>query len=1027
MKTAEFKKIARLLKEVYQEIEKEALKEGINILSPEYDQLIAKARERVLENAGFTLQQYREAKAKVAGFSQADYVDSIEQSVSKFKELEDRHIPTKEEIEAIAEQVAKKYIVPPKITNQIVKEYTIEKPKIVETTRIINTKEKYNAKPLEEKIDKVSKKLDAIKIPDLSEDTLKEKITNYFSENFEKNINTLGMPDFRKLAMGLQAQIDALGTGGSGGGTWGSITGTLSNQTDLQSALDAKQATLVSGTNIKTINGTSILASGDLTLLTSLSGAVLTDQTVGQTIGTTGARLTKLWATDITVTNAIDGSITGNAGTVTNGVYTTGAGTVFEVPLTFGDGLTRTANDIDVDTTQNITTLSNLTANGVVTTSGGVGTLGVSTFPADTTKFLDGFGNWNVPPGTGANTALSNLASVAINAALVLGTSDAFALGSATKMWSDLFLADGAVINFNAGNTTLTHSAGLLTSNVDIVVPTEVYGAGWNGSNEVPTKDAIYDKIETLSGLAWGASIAGTTADGVTLTLSNSSNDGASALKLIAGNTQANQATLANLQIGTSANIQGVMIQGTGSTTVGAVGTGKNHLSLWANVDTSNVNVLSIANGTAYTQTLRILANGAIIDDAGTNTLPSGYALNYDVGNIGASNRAILRAVFGNTQTNAGLAGVKFDAGTSGKVSGGYVFGTFSTDYDYTTGGAGWTAHGSTASQNTAAFLAGNGASFIRRWSVSTAGQTIQDLAIATVSANTVTLPNSVTTAKAGYEVTLGNTQANSPYGFLANVGTSAKVTGVMIKGTFGTATTGLTSAFTAWGNVDAQATRAFTTGNGTTYTEKAFINTDGTIHTLSTIELGHASDTTISRVSAGVIAIEGNTIATVKTVATNLPFPVIPYENTSGTSGLYDNTVMNVFMFSITQQITFTKVSLYVGVGATGTFKLGIFSEDGQTRYATATSASVTADALNTVTVSSTTLPPGNYWLGLLSVDVSGIDLIAYTCNSNFSVLSGEPLLAGVYTVTADTIPTTITLASISDDPSTTSIFRLD
>lgn len=31
-----------------------------------------------------------------------------------------------------------------------------------------------------------------------------------------------------------------LGCGGSGGGTWGSITGTLSNQTDLQSALDAK-------------------------------------------------------------------------------------------------------------------------------------------------------------------------------------------------------------------------------------------------------------------------------------------------------------------------------------------------------------------------------------------------------------------------------------------------------------------------------------------------------------------------------------------------------------------------------------------------------------------------------------------------------------------------------------------------------------------------------------------------------------------------------------------------------------------
>jgi hypothetical protein len=49
--------------------------------------------------------------------------------------------------------------------------------------------------------------------------------------------------------------------------------------------------------------------------LTSLSGAVLTSQATPQTIGDTTNRLTKLWATDITVTNAITGSVTGNAGT----------------------------------------------------------------------------------------------------------------------------------------------------------------------------------------------------------------------------------------------------------------------------------------------------------------------------------------------------------------------------------------------------------------------------------------------------------------------------------------------------------------------------------------------------------------------------------------------------------------------------------------------------------------------------------------------------------------------------------------
>ncbi len=69
----------------------------------------------------------------------------------------------------------------------------------------------------------------------------------------------------------------------------------------------------------------------------------------------------------------------------------------------------------------------------------------------------------NSTGGGGATVALDNLSSVAINAALVLGTSDAFALGSATKMWSDLFLASGSVVNFNNGDVTITHAANTMT------------------------------------------------------------------------------------------------------------------------------------------------------------------------------------------------------------------------------------------------------------------------------------------------------------------------------------------------------------------------------------------------------------------------------------------------------------------------------------------------------------------------------------------------------------------------------------
>lgn len=64
-----------------------------------------------------------------------------------------------------------------------------------------------------------------------------------------------------------QEIIDAASGGGA---AWGSITGTLSTQTDLQTALDAKQDDLVSGTNIKTINSTSVLGSGNIAVQPTL-------------------------------------------------------------------------------------------------------------------------------------------------------------------------------------------------------------------------------------------------------------------------------------------------------------------------------------------------------------------------------------------------------------------------------------------------------------------------------------------------------------------------------------------------------------------------------------------------------------------------------------------------------------------------------------------------------------------------------------------------------------------------------------
>lgn len=65
-------------------------------------------------------------------------------------------------------------------------------------------------------------------------------------------------------------------------------------------------------------------------------------------------------------------------------------------------------------------------------------------------------------------------------------------------MESDIALkANDADVVHDTGNETI---GGIKTFSSDPIVPDEVYGVSWNGSFEVPTKNALYDKIETLSG-----------------------------------------------------------------------------------------------------------------------------------------------------------------------------------------------------------------------------------------------------------------------------------------------------------------------------------------------------------------------------------------------------------------------------------------------------------------------------------------------------------------------------------------------
>lgn len=109
-----------------------------------------------------------------------------------------------------------------------------------------------------------------------------------------------------------------------------------------------------------------------------------------------------------------------------------------------------------------------------------VGALGTTTkMWADIFVASGGVVNWNNGDVTithGANVLAFGGASLGytFDAFISPSANDGAALGTATVSWADLFLASGGVINFANGNATLTHSTGLITSNVALSVGTSL-------------------------------------------------------------------------------------------------------------------------------------------------------------------------------------------------------------------------------------------------------------------------------------------------------------------------------------------------------------------------------------------------------------------------------------------------------------------------------------------------------------------------------------------------------------------------
>jgi hypothetical protein len=137
-----------------------------------------------------------------------------------------------------------------------------------------------------------------------------------------------------------------------------------------------------SGTDYLAPSGSGAALTGVVYSVAGNSGTVTQDQVTGLAstgiIKRTAANTMAIASSGTDYAPATSGSsvLKGNG---SGGFSNASAGTDYEVPLTFSTGLTRTVNTIAVNASQNISTLSNLTSNGFVKTSGGTGALTIDT------------------------------------------------------------------------------------------------------------------------------------------------------------------------------------------------------------------------------------------------------------------------------------------------------------------------------------------------------------------------------------------------------------------------------------------------------------------------------------------------------------------------------------------------------------------------------------------------------------------------------------------------------------------------